>query len=158
MREITLTRGHVAFVSDEDFEFLSTFKWHVQISKHTCYAASHSKGVTTFMHRLILGAEKGINVDHVDGNGLNNVRENLRRCTQHGNSRNAFKRKPASSIYKGVSFYKRDQLWTAQIMVDRRYIHIGRFSTEAQAAQAYNRAAMVHFGDFARFNEIQVAA
>ena len=99
-----------------------------------------------------MNAPAGLVVDHIDGNGLNNRKSNLRVCTQAQNSLNSRPRRNSSSRYKGVSFYKRDKIWQAQIFYNFRTINIGRFDDEIEAALAYDRKAAELFGEFAYLN------
>src|SRR5688500_12272183 len=117
-KEISLTRGQVAIVDNADFGWLSQWKWYATKHRNTYYAdrngyISHTKHDTIRMHRLILDAPTGIHVDHIDGNGLNNQRSNLRLCTNQQNLANRPPLPGKSSQYKGVSFYRRDQIWRA---------------------------------------------
>jgi hypothetical protein len=161
VKEIPLTQGKVALVSDGDFERVSKLKWHairhdVQ-STVTWYAGTtynrnqngNRKVWVVRMHNFILGV-KGI--DHRDGDGLNNQRENLRRCSQSENCRNRTVQSH-SSVFKGVSFNKIQQKWTAQIGTKPGVIkHLGTFSVEEWAAIAYDLEAEKVFGEFARTN------
>ncbi len=107
------------------------------------------------MHRTILGVKKGVEVDHRDGNGLNNQRRNLRRASKSQNQaayRGACKNK--SSRFRGVRWASRYNNWTARITVNGREMHLGCFGVEVSAAAAYNRAAKKYFGRFASLNEI----
>jgi AP2 domain/HNH endonuclease len=154
MKTIDLGRGVVTRVDDEDFARFGALGWRAQISGNTVYAVRTSHGKTTYLHRQIFpDAER---VDHRDNDGLNNQRYNLRACTQKGNSANARKLKFGSSRYKGVHFYKRHGSWMAYIHPNGRKIHLGYYATEGEAALAYNFAALHHFGDFARLNEVSV--
>lgn len=152
MREIPLTQGYVALVDDEDWEWLSRWKWSVASGPHTQYAQrgparGHEKAIQ--MHRLILGTAPGLETDHINGDGLDNRRVNLRECTRQENQRNSRSHLGSLSIYKGVSWKKRNQQWQAHIQVDGRKRHLGLFSIEAEAADAYKIAAVIHFGEFA---------
>jgi hypothetical protein len=141
MREIRLTQGKIALIDDEDFERVNKHIWHF----NTRYAKTSIGGKITLMHVFIMG-ERGY--DHRDRNGLNNQRANLRKATQKEQTRNRgiFKNKG----YKGVERY-RDR-WFARITVDGKLIRLGGFSTEKEAAQAYDNAAERYYGDFASFN------
>lgn len=97
---------------------------------------------------------KGFVVDHINGNGLDNRRENLRISTQAQNLWNAKKHKDSSSIYKGVSKRRNDTNWSARIMKNGKAQHIGMFTTETEAASAYNRVAKELFGEFAILNTV----
>jgi hypothetical protein len=151
-------RGLVAVVDDEDYPALKDHRWTAlwYPNAQTFYATRSARGpggrtTAVRMHRDILrpGRRK---IDHVNGNGLDNRRENLRCATSEQNRRNSAKRADASSRYKGVHWHKRDAKWEAQIMLNRRSVFLGNFSDEAAAARAYDRAAVKMFGEFARTN------
>lgn len=156
MREIQLTRGKVALVDDRDFEAMSHYKWHARKGVRTWYAEGHGHredGAPTHlsMHRLIMGAPEGMQVDHIDGNGLNNTRENLRLCTR---AENQFNRacSGGKSKYKGVSLHRNGKKWRAQIWFADKRVDLGLFIDEEDAARAYDEAARRLFGQFARLN------
>lgn len=97
-------------------------------------------------------------VDHINGNGLDNRRVNLRLATSLQNQGNSRKRRNASSYYKGVSWYKPLKKWRAQIKVDKHVIHLGYFVSEEEAAIVYQEAAIAHFGEFARYVPVKRSA
>lgn len=155
MQEIKLSQGLVAFVDDEDFRYLNKFKWHASRSGNTFYAQRevHINGHRTSlkMHRAIL--HDAIQVDHIDGNGLNNQRDNLRPVTNAQNCFNQRKKNGQStSKYKGVTLHKRDTRWYASIRFKGKLKHLGSFVSEIEAALAYDKAALDIFGEFARLN------
>jgi hypothetical protein len=154
MREIELTQGKVALVDDCDYELLNEHKWSAAKSGKTFYAVRvDGKKTTIHMHRLIIGLVKGdgIKVDHKNHNGLDNQRENIRVCTNTENNRNQQTQgRVKSSQYKGV--YKSANKWCAKIVVTRKNIHLGRFSCELEAAEAYDLNALKLFGEFAKLN------
>jgi hypothetical protein len=161
MRNIPLTEQSSVMVDDEDFEWLNLWKWSLRESNGFSYATRHVwvNGVRTtlYMHRLILGLSKDIEVDHVDGNGLNNTRSNLRFCSRSLNMANMKKPKthagkPTTSKYKGVSWCQRDKIWIVTIGKDGKYRCLGRFTNEIDAAKKYDLAAQQLFGSFARIN------
>ncbi len=159
MRKIPLTRGEFALVDDEDFEMLNAFKWHclycgsgtrkIPYAKRSDYSSGKQIGIS--MHRVILGAASEL-VDHIDGNGLNNQKSNLRLCTHAQNLMN--QRKQRFDHFKGVRFHKKDKRWQAYIVKDKRMIHLGSFDFSIDAAIAYNEAAKRLFGEFANLNQI----
>ena len=107
------------------------------------------RNVTIRMHRLIASPAAGMVVDHIDGNGLNNTRANLRICRHIDNIRNQAKR-PGSSQFKGV--HRRKNRWGAMIYKDKALHFLGSFLNEIDAAKAYDVAAIEAFGAFARIN------
>ena len=136
MRTIKLSQGFEAMVDDEDFEELNKFKWQVNKYKHSNYAIRFSNEKENIkMHREILNTPKGMQVDHIDGNGLNNVKGNLRIVTQRQNTQNKHTLK--SSIYPGVSKNKPYKTWRATISINKKIKHIGCFNTELEAYNAY---------------------
>jgi len=104
------------------------------------------------MHRFIVGCAEGLQVDHIDGNGLNNLRENLRICSNNQNQYNQRPRTNGSSRFKGVSWHKNEKVWQATIKFNGRQTWLGQFNSEERAAMAYNEAARRMFGEFALLN------
>lgn len=160
MKQIQLTQGKVALVDDEDYKWLSKFKWYAYYNRYSghWYAARSvgptGKQITVFMHREILAATHGVLVDHKDGNGLNNHRYNLRLATTAQNQHNRGKPRNNTSGYKGVVWNKLYEKWQAQIGIGGRQKNLGYFVNLEDAARAYNVAALEHFGEFAKLNEI----
>lgn len=147
-REIPLTQGKVALVDDDDYEWLSQYKWCFEGR----YAHRGHEGHHVYMHRMIVNAPKGMEVDHHDGNKLNNQRGNLRITTRGGNNANRPKRNNRTyhSQYKGV--YKNRKAWRVSFGTNGKSTDLGSFATEIEAAKAYDAAARAHFGEFARLN------
>jgi hypothetical protein len=157
--EIPLTQGKVALVDARDYERISRIKWYANKIHNTWYALKNGKRLPggkkekpILMHRLILNAPKGIQVDHKNGNGLDNRRRNLRLCTNQENHMNEQKHKRASSRYKSVCFCKQTERWSANIMRDGKRVWLGRHDTEEEAALTYDKAAKEIFGQFANLN------
>jgi hypothetical protein len=157
MKTIPLTQGKFALVDDADFEWLNQWKWRAQKSNRTYYAVrevclGNKKRCSRFMHRLILDTPSEKEVDHRNNNGLDNQRHNLRLCTHQQNGMNQIKSNNRSSKYKGVSFYKANGRWTAQIQINNRKKHLGYFVSQVAAANAYLEAAKQCYGEFANTN------
>lgn len=158
MKTIELSQGKVALVDDADYDGLSKFKWHAIKGQSTWYAvrnapicADHKNPRTTVqMHRVILSAKRGQFVDHANGNGLDNRKENIRICDKSQNAMN--RRVPKHNVagIKGVRFDHGH--WDARICVHGKNIYLGRFDTSAEATRAYNAGARRYFGEFARLN------
>ena len=162
-KEIKLTQGKIAIVDKEDFEWLGEFKWSAFTAHGIYYAQTWNPkslrlirgvGRYTFMHRLILNCKKGEIVDHINHNGLDNRRSNLRIVTIQQNAMNSRPRKGGTSKYKGVCLSKRDNRWQAKIKFNKNTIWLGSYASEVDAAKAYNQAALKYFGEYACLNEI----
>jgi hypothetical protein len=154
MKEIPLTQGKVAIVDDDVYESLSCWKWrysHGYAIRST--PRSLGKRKTIWMHREVVKAPEGMQVDHIRTNEkLINTRENLRICTCAQNSCNKNKYKNNTSGYKGVSWHKRGKRWEACICPKSRTIHLGLFDSPEEAARAYDAKARELFGEFAWTN------
>lgn len=161
MKEIQLSQGLVARVDDEDFVELSKYNWYASKNrKH--YARRHQmvdgKKAKVYMHRQILKVEDPkIFVDHIDGNGLNNCRNNLRTATHSENLANVFKRVGTSSKYRGVNLKKSSGKFQVQIQHQGKLYFVGSFTDEIEAAKAYDKKAVELFGAFAKLNFSEVA-
>ncbi len=157
--KIPLTQGKFAIVGPQDYKYLMQWKWYYQKSRKSGYAARNSKGLkrTIYMHRVILertGYKDFFRSDHIDRNGLNNLRDNLRPATAHQNGCNCGKYRGNTSGYKGVCWYKRDGKWQVRIRVDRRLKHLGYFDGVKDAARVYNKAVLKYHSEFAVLNEV----
>ncbi len=154
IRLIPLTQGKVAIIDASDYESISKFKWFARYSPSgdTWYAVRSVNSSGIYMHRQIMQSPKGILVDHRDGDGLNNQRSNLRLATHRQNSLNRSAQSNSQSRIKGVRFHKSSNKWEARIVVNKSYIYLGLHSTAEQASIAYNAAAILYFGEFARLN------
>ncbi|WP_432734726.1 HNH endonuclease [Ralstonia solanacearum] len=147
---------HVALVDDDMYEELASYKWRVS---HNGYAFRHprvdgTKQQMIYMHKVIMGDRPGYDIDHADGNKLNNVRDNLRFASRSQNNMNARPREGCSSQFKGVAWLRGCKRWWAYINKDGKRTSLGYFIDETDAARAYNAAAKNLFGEFARLNTI----
>ena len=150
MKQIPLTRGKYALVDDRDYETLSRFRWHAINRSGWWYAAKGSAPNVEYMHRVIARPEGGLLVDHKDGDGLNNVRENLRVATHAQNMRNRKIQKNNTSGFKGV--HLDCGKWRAKIKYNGQWTHLGLYLDPVQAARVYDAKAKELFGEFARPN------
>lgn len=158
MKEISLTNGggKVALVDDEDHQFLSERKWRFKrgyASRNQYMEGGRQSEI--FMHRLVLGLPKGfpLDVDHIDGNRLNNQKSNLRICTRAQNAQNRKIHKNKLSGYKGVCWDKKKGNWVAQLVFQRKRVYYGRFDSPEDAYKAYCDAAIKWHGEFAKLEK-----
>lgn len=169
MKEIRLSRGMFAIVADEDFERVAKLTWHAHWNIGAKrWEASHSIGYakengkrgcrSLSMAHFILGKPpKGMEVDHRNGDQLDNCRSNLRFCTKQQNMWNRRKNSNSTLKYKGIK-RRIGGTFQARIVINGKRVSLGSaFLTQEDAALAYNDAARIHFGEFARLNEIQLA-
>jgi hypothetical protein len=154
-----LTKGKYAIVDPEDYDRLSKYKWHAYKSRNTFYAARFGrrgkggKRKCYQMHREIMAMSKEKVCDHINGNGLNNRKVNLREATRAQNGWNKGKSRVRScSKYKGLAWDKCDRRWEVRISVNGRRMYIGRFEDEVEAARAYDAAAIRYHGRYANVN------
>lgn len=164
MKEIQLTQGKVALVDDVDFEALSSVKWCAHRNGRTFYAQRGIRRpggglIGEHMHRLVLswkldhGLAKGEHVDHINGDGLDNRRENLRVATSAQNNRNCRRHvKNPSSRFLGVDRIKANGRWRARIQVPGKHLYIGYYATELEAAKAREAYITDHPELYARRN------
>lgn len=159
--EIPLTRGKVALVDAEDYEWLMQWRWRVSPDGYAVRNSDYVKGqkrTTLHMHREIIKAPKGIKVDHRDRSTLYNWRSNLRLANDFESARNRGPNKNSASKYKGVVWMGKIKKWQAQIGIKqagkRTNVYLGVFSSESDAAITYNEYAQRFHGAFAMLNEI----
>lgn len=156
--EIKLTRGFVAIIDDEDYDLIKDYRWYTKEMSHTVYAQaniSRYKGRGTIkLHRLIMDAKDGQIIDHINGNGLDNRRQNLRFVTAAQNQMNSRSQLNKTSKYKGVSLF--GNKWRVVIKKDKKSKFLGLFDSETEAAFVYNKHALELFGEYAYLNELPV--
>jgi len=156
MKKIKLANDKgIALVDDEDYEMLNQYKWHLDPFNYalTDFYIDNKK-TTKYMHLFIINSSEGFEIDHIDNDGLNNRKGNLRIVTHQQNMMNKRKIKLKTSKYKGVHLHTQNNKWQATIMLNRKSIYIGLFESEIDAAKAYNKAAKELFGEYANLNEV----
>ena len=158
-REIPLTQGKVAIVDAADYDWLMQWKWRAATNKSgNKYAVrtkwnKGSKRTTEWMHRLVNNTPEGFETDHINHDGLNNTRANLRTASRSENRHNRPVR-PNVSGYKGVSWHKKSEKWYGRIVANRKVISTGYYKEAIDAAKAYNAAAIKYHGEFACLNVV----
>lgn len=158
MKEIPLTQGKVALVDDEDFELVNQYRWYALRNHRTFYAVKQMRQVDgrrglLWMHRLILGlTDSRQQADHINHNGLDNRRVNLRVVSQSENAQNRRMALANKSGFKGVALDSRTQRYRVQIRINRKPTTIGYFATAEEAARVYDAKARELYGEFACVN------
>jgi len=156
MKIIPLQSGRFTIIDDTDYDNVSRFKWTAHRLSGIWYAISTAylgtvnsqpQLYTLLLHRLLMRPPQGMEVDHIDHNGLNNLRSNLRVCTTAQNQWNQRPRH-GTSQYKGVHWQKQAKKWKAQIIVNNKYHYLGIFKNEIDAARAYNQATLEYRSGF----------
>lgn len=150
-KKIPLTKGLSTTVDEGDFENVGKHKWFASytLCGRVYVRRRFKKGILISMHRVIMSAKKGQLVDHINGDTLDNRRQNLRIVTHSQNSLNTKAHKDSISKHKGVSFYK--DRWLAAIMIRGKIIRLGSFDKEKDAAESYKRASLQHHGEYSVF-------
>jgi len=152
-KTIPLTRGKVAIVDDEDYEWLNQWKWCCSDRMYAVRGKIHGDKLSHLsMHRVILSAKEGDITDHINRDKLDNRRSNLRLCTPAESARNQNLRKDNKSGYKGVHWHPVDKKWCAKICVHGKRTFLGNYDQVEDAARAYDQAAIELHGEFARLN------
>lgn len=152
---LPLSKDRFALIDEEDFERVSPWLWSVCVRQnpYSPYALRRQMHKTIYLHRFIMNAPKNRDVDHIDGNGLNCRKSNLRVCTHAQNQYNYTKcAKRTTSKFKGVHIDRDDGRWISRIKFKGKSINIGVFDTQEQAAHEYDKAAVSYFGKYAKLN------
>ena len=166
MKQIPLTKNKFAIVDDKDFERLNRFKWSASSRSYGGFAASRECNCPLvkdsyafiYMHRQITSCPKGLEVDHISHNTLDNRRINLRIVTKGQNQMNSKPKTGSVSKYKGVFRLKNSKKWMAQIRFNGKATYLGLFKDEVEAAKKYNTKAKELFGEFAFLNVVNKIA
>ena len=151
MKLLLTAKGLLILIDDQDFDRASQHSW---CPDDKGYAKATIEQEQVLLHRWLVGAQEGEEVDHKNHYTLDCRRENLRRCTKSQNMANMKTPKNNTTGFKGVTYDKRVDRYTARIKVNRHHMHLGSFATAEDAAIAYNHAALDWFGEFAYFNDI----
>lgn len=153
---VQLPRGLVAIVDRADADWVGEWNWHCSAARAQAHVLRRTTAggakTTIWLHRAVLQAPEDFQVDHINGNPLDNRKANLRACTPQQNSWNG-KQRSTIQPYKGVSIEPAaPHLWRARICVDGKLYRLGAFDKAEDAAEAYDAAAVEFFGEFARLN------
>jgi hypothetical protein len=157
MKQIPLNKNKVALIDDEDFEEINRHKWCVGSDGYPRRKVIiGGKQQAVFMHRFLMGLVRGDGkeVDHINGNILDNQRKNLRVCSHHQNLINKKLQRNNTSGVRGVSWNKRKEMWQVYIVLNRKKIDLGYFDDLVLAAKRYNQEAKEMFGEFAKLNSL----
>lgn len=157
IKEIVLTQGKVAIVDHCNSNIGGKYKWYYST---TGYARNWSKKKGSkirtgcYLQHALMWCPKGYQIDHINGDKLDNRMENLRIVTYKQNAQNSAIKSNNTSGYKGVSLTKEKNKWRAYININKKQVNLGRFIKKEDAAKAYNIAATKHFGKYARLNNL----
>ena len=149
MKKIQLTQNKYALVDYEDYEKINKYNWQVSKNKRSYYATRKNKNKSRIiMHRILINCPENLQVDHINGNGLDNRKENLRICTTSQNAKNKRLNKNNTSGFKGVIWCKHHKKWLARICVDRKLKFLGYFIKINDAKEAYIKASKQYHKEF----------
>lgn len=156
-QRLALNKGRFALIDKNDFECANKFRWTAHWDGWNWYAIRHArvnnKWTTIYLHRFLMDASPGTQIDHADGNGLNCTRDNMRMASNYQNQQNQKRQANNSSGVSGVCWYKPYQKWLARIGANGKKIHLGYFESKADAKRARDEAAIRYHGEFARLND-----
>jgi len=155
MKKIKLTQGQYCLLDDIDFEWFNQWKWYAKKQGIKWKVARNitnkiGKQDTVLLHRILMNCPSGKEVDHIDGNPLNNQRKNLRLCTKKENRQNKGMSKNNKSGYKGVTL--RRNVYEVYIRKNNKHLYIGSSKDKQEASRMYNKVAKEVFGEFAKLD------
>lgn len=155
MKQIELTQGKFAIVDDEDFDKINQYRWRAVFNRNTWYAATGQTRDQTYwgMHEMILGFNES-QIDHIDGNGLNNQKINLRFATHSQNTQKGKARKDNPQGLRGIYWASNCNKWRASIQVNHQRLNLGLYKEINDAIKAYNAASLTHFGEHGFQNQL----
>lgn len=141
MKKIELTQGKYALVDNEDYDSLNRHKWSLRLGQ---YAGRYENNQHIYMHRVVNSTPDNLLTDHINGDTLDNRKENLRSVNKSQNGINRGKQKNNTSGYKGVNFHRGK--WVAELVVKRQKHYLGRFSELRDAVRARQEAEVKYHG------------
>lgn len=146
-------------IDDEDAGIVCQYKWYASYAKgnqsfyaKTTVKKSNGNRTSMFMHRILIAVLGGQFIDHANGDTLDNRKTNLRVCSRKENNRNRKLQRTNTTGYKGLKWHSRLSKWEARIGVDGKYKYLGLFKEKEDAARAYDKAAVEHYGEYAHLN------
>jgi hypothetical protein len=151
MKSITMTNGVRTIVDDDMHEMYGKYNWTQHTKGFACRSMKmEGKWKTVFLHRLVMNVPQGKEVDHINGDRLDNKKSNLRICSREDNAKNRMKRYDSQQPFKGIRLRK--GRWEVNLQCDKKAYYLGRYNTAIEAAKVYDKYAKKYFGQFARFN------
>ncbi len=154
---IPLTRGKAATIDSDDYLRVAGYQWRANKARggHIYYAMANlprreGRRSCVLLHRIVANAPDEVEIDHIDGDGLNCRRNNLRRATRQQNACNRRRRRNFASRFKGVLRAETRNRWIAKIRANNRAYYLGTFDSQEEAARAYSDAAIELHGEFAQ--------
>lgn len=157
MKTIKLTKGRFTIVDDDLFEFLNQYKWHYQFGYAKRMIRVNGQRKALHLHRFIINAPNHLQVDHINGDSLDNRRENLRLCSQKDNAKNRSMSKNNKSGFPGVYYYEKYGKYCAQATVNGSKKTLGYFDTKEEAFEARQEVVKEHYKSFAPVNPFRTA-
>jgi hypothetical protein len=151
---VPLTKGYEAVIELADLSLVSGINWHAILNGNTVYAIGKinvcGEAKAIYLHRLLISPEDGVFVDHIDGDGLNNKRSNLRKASSSQNMWNRKPKKTSSSGLKGVHYMVKAKKWVSKIGHNKKQYYLGIFNTADEAYAAYCEASKILHGGYSR--------